>query len=198
MADGICGLGGPAAEGCVVGATPFCLEFCGIPALGGTPGGPRGPFEGPGGLSGPPGGPCAFITVGGPCGPAGIPLGLGGPIPGGPSPGRIGGAAPGGPIGIPTGCGGIPLGPCCGAICCCGAWNESIGNFERVRSLWSGDFDSPVASCEAAPWHASWRSVPAFLECPTSIPRASLLEDVTTARVMQFVQADSSSSTSRN
>ena len=150
MPGGICGLGGPAAEGCDVGATPFCL----ISALGGPPGGPSRPFEGPGGLGGPPGGPCAFITVGGPCGPAGIPLGLGGPIPG-----RGGRAAPGGPIGIPTGCDGIPLGPCCGAICCCGAWNESN---EGNRSIWSGYFNSPVAFWAAAPWRASWRSLPAF------------------------------------
>ena len=154
MGGCICGLGGPAARCCDGGATPFW--FCGAPALGGTPGGPKGPpFVGPGGLGGPPStGPCALTeSEGGPAGAGGIggiPLGLGGPIPGGPRPGR-GGAAPGGPIGIPTGCWGIPLGPCCGAICC-GAWNEGCDAWNR--STWSGNLNLPVAS-EAAPRLAS-------------------------------------------
>ena len=89
------------------------------------------------------------------------------------------------------------MGPCCGAICCCGAWNEARGDCEREplaleekEQLTGGIMGGCPVACIMA---ESAR----VLECATTIPGAPL-EELTSEKVMQFVRADSSSSTSLN
>ena len=89
------------------------------------------------------------------------------------------------------------MGPCCGAICCCGAWNEPRRDCEREPLALDENYQLTGGIMGGCPVACIMAESARVLEFAMTIPGASL-EELTSARVMQFDRADSSSSTSLN